>query len=676
MMRLFRRGVGLCFLLALCLSPLALQAQDNSLTAVGSGIVAPLFQVLAQAASVDVNVTVNGTSTGFEQFCNNSADIELANRAISVAEDAACGSSKVAYLEMLIGHSIAAFVANPADSVTQCLSSADIAKLLAPSASGQITNWKQVNADYADKPLSVYLPGRNTRAYTLIDSLVEGVGLRADAQSSTDTETIAAVSSTAGAVGVVDLASAQAAGDKVTILQLNNAQNAGCASPSAEAVEGRTYTAGERLFAYVNSASLAKSGLKDLLTRIASGADSATVESAGYSAPTAKALSEDSDILTQNKTGRQFSKDVTEFNIPSDVNGKVVIAGAAEGLTYIRSLTGTATAAYAQLTADTTLIGDPNGFRRMCNGEVDLIVATSDLPADKVTDCNANNIQTMTIDLGSQATVMVANASSAFLTCLAPSEIAAIWTNGEVPAVSTPEATASADATAEPTAEATAAATAETNITPEATGAAASGSWNTINAAFPDQPITLFIPAASSDEGDLLTSKTVGAATPLKDSANVNADALYRAAAVGNVEGGITFMTWADYQKVVAANQANIQLISVGEGSNCVQPSAATITDGSYLLSQPLKLIVRTSTLARPDVQSLLWLMASDANYTLIQNADLTGLEFGQLPDLRDTLQKAFNDAAMAATLATPEATAAATVEATAQATAEATPAS
>ncbi len=663
MMRLFRRGVGLCFLLALCLSPLALQAQDNSITAVGSGIVSPLFQVLAKAASVDVKVTVNGTTTGFNLFCNNSSDVALANRAISVAEEAACGSNKVAYLELLIGHSIAVFVANPADSITQCLSSTDVTKIMAPSASGQITNWKQVNADYADKALAVYVPGNNTRAYALIDSLVEGVGLRADAKSSTDTDTIAAVSGTPGALGLVDLASAQAAGDKVKILQLNNSENAGCASPSAETVEGRTYTAGERLFAYVNTASLAKTGLKDLLTRIASGADSATVESAGYSAPTAKALSEDADILSNLKTGRQFSKDVTEFNIPADVNGKVTIAGAAEGLKYVSSLTAAATKTYAQLTADTKLVGDPNGFRRMCNGEVDLIVATSDLPADKVKDCDANNIKTMTIDLGSQSTVLVANARSTFLTCLAPAQIAAVWTNGEVPAVSTPEATA----------EAAAVATADANATPESTAAAAaSGNWNQISASFPDQAITLFVPAASSDAGDLLTARTVGAATPLKDSANVNADPLYRAAAVGNVEGGLTFMTWAEYQKVVAANQANIQLVGVGEGSSCIQPSAATIADGSYPLSRPLKLIVRTSVLNRPDVQSLLWLMASDANYSLIQDAGLTGLDFGQLPDLRDTLQKAFNESAMAAALATPEATSAAT----AQATSEATPAS
>ena len=161
-------------------------------------------------------------------------------------------------------------------------------------------------------------------------------------------------------------------------------------------------------------------------------------------------------------------------------------------------------------------------------------------------------------------------------------------------------------------------------------------------------------------------------AAPLRDGINVNTDPLYRAAAVGNVEGALTFMTWAEYEKVVATNQANIQLVAVGDGSNCVQPSEAAIADGSYPLSQPLKLIVKESTLIRPDVQSLLWLLASDDRYTLIQNAGLAGLNFGDLPALRDRLQNAFNEAAMAAALATPEATA----QATEAATAEATPAS
>ena len=79
--------------------------------------------------------------------------------------------------------------------------------------------------------------------------------------------------------------------------------------------------------------------------------------------------------------------------------------------------------------------------------------------------------------------------------------------------------------------------------------------------------------------------------------------------------------------------------------------------------------------MARQEVQSLLWYIASDDNYALLASNGFTGISFAALPDLRDRLQQDFvtaaNEAAAAAlraAQATPEATAAA------EATSETTP--
>jgi hypothetical protein len=128
-------------------------------------------------------------------------------------------------------------------------------------------------------------------------------------------------------------------------------------------------------------------------------------------------------------------------------------------------------------------------------------------------------------------------------------------------------------------------------------------------------------------------------------------------------------MSWPEYQQVLANKQANIQLVGVKNGNDCVQPSAETIASGKYLLSRPAKLIVSETALAKPEVQSFLWYIASDANYKSLDEAGFVGVSFGSLPGLRDTLQNAYTAAATAALKAaeaTPEATKEATPEATA----------
>src|SRR5690606_19009671 len=147
---------------------------------------------------------------------------------------------------------------------------------------------------------------------------------------------------------------------------------------------------------------------------------------------------------------------------------------------------------------------------------------------------------------------------------------------------------------------------------------------------------------------------------------------LHRAAGTAHVEGAPTYMHWAEYQRVLDNNQANIQLVSVDAGDGCIEPSLATIEDGSYPISEPFYLYVKQSSLVRPETQGFLWTALSDANYTALTNAGFVGLEFGELPDTRTALQQLFAEAeANAAVQAevTPEPE---TAEATPEATEEA----
>jgi phosphate transport system substrate-binding protein len=651
-MKSLQRQVGIIILLALITSVGFTSAQENSTaTVVGSGIVVPVLQSVAAESGTPVTLeaTITGTNRGFEMFCQGEADITTSTRTITAAEDSQCTQNNVAYTELLIGHNILAFIAKADATFSQCLTSANLSAIFPPSAQGQITNWQQVSPENPNIRLNVLVPASDTATYGVLDNLIPGDGIRADASSQADETTIMAVGADAGAIGVVSLKSAITAGDTVKILELSTNDVVGCTVPSVDNVEAQAYTAAEDLFVYVNNAGMEKAGLKDMLTFVGSDQAAAAIDGLGLSPSSANIYATNLASLEGTGETRPFSSTTTAFQIPLDVAGAVNVAGATSGRTYLSDAATAFQGLYSQVTVDVKTLGQPAGIRRLCNGEIDIAIVNSDLTAEQTQNCDANNITTFPIDLGKQVVVLVGNASSSQLACLTSAQLKTTW---------------------------------------EAVSGNAVTNWNQVESSFPDQEITLFAPNLGNSSTDLLMIKAAGIDIPARDDSQFDDDPLYRAAATANVEGGLTYMTWAEYQQVLANNQERIQLVSVDGGNGCVAPSEATIADGSYPLTQSAKLLVSQKSLTNSPVQSFLWYLASDENYGLLESSGLTGISFGRLRTLRDALQKAFLDAAQVAVEATPEPIAEATTEATSEpiieatteatvgATAEATPSS
>jgi len=115
-MKFLPRGAGIFFLLALIIAPATIFAQENApITVVGSGVVSPVFQALADASKTEAKIEVNvtGTNGGFTAFCAGQVDITTANRPISVAEDGTCTANGVNYVELLLAEHILAFRVSP-----------------------------------------------------------------------------------------------------------------------------------------------------------------------------------------------------------------------------------------------------------------------------------------------------------------------------------------------------------------------------------------------------------------------------------------------------------------------------------------------------------------------------------------------------------------------------------
>jgi phosphate transport system substrate-binding protein len=606
-MRFFPRMFGIFILFALASQPVTLNAQsaEEVITVVGSGIVEPLFTGLAAVGEVDINlsVSVTGTATGFNRFCSGEADITLANRVINSAEISNCVANDITYIDLLLGHDVAALITNPQADFIFCLDIEQLNLALAPSSQNEITNWNQILEEAEDIPLSLYLPGEATSTYAIMDRIIEGDGIRTDSVTALTENIIAAVAENIGALGIVPLPTAQAAGDIIRIVELDAGDIPGCRQAGAEDVEDNLYPAADKLYAYININSLEKGSLADMLEFTISDQAKAVVENLAFISPTQAAYQLNRDQLEAALTGAPVPRATDDFTLPTGLAGDVILGGAAGGYPYAQALANNFRNLNPDITVDIRIQGEPVGFRRLCNGEIDMAFAYRDLTPEEVTNCEANNIATINIDLGSQAVVLIANSDTEFLSCLTTEALTSIWS-----------------------------AAAGENIV----------SWNQVDMAFADLPMTLFAPALGDLKADLLLNQASGQASAIRADTEQNNDPLYRAAATANVEGSLAFMSWLDYLAVRANNQDRITLVAIDRGDGCITPSLETITNQSYALARPLRLIVNSDALANPEVQAFLWFLASNESYPLLEDNEILGLRFGDLPALRASLQTAF----------------------------------
>ena len=611
-MNLVARRATFALLLVFCIiSSITLAQDDDTVTIIGSRVVTDVIQAGLDSGGLEAQVELSptGTTSGFAAFCSGEAEITAATRPISVDEEANCQLNNVNFDEYLIGYDVVAVVGHPELAAIECLSSFDLSEILSPSAQGQDVNWDMMAVDGVSGSITPYLLPDNTTAYNLIDGITDGVGLRTDATVlDTDTEIIASVSTTPGALGIVRYSALEASGVDLHTFAISNAELGECYTPDQETIGTRQYPVAQRLFVYANRDS-ASVDLDTALPFITSADLAESITNAGLTAPSEDVYALNATVLAGEveEEGRQFSLDVTAFEIPASVFGTIELGGMALTTDYIQNITTFFNQAYPGVTINTDIEGSVSAFRKLCNGEVGLITSEKPLPEDVVQNCAANNIATQTIDLGQQAVVVLANAQDAYLECLTMDQMLTIW---------------------------------------QASSADTVVNWSDVSADFPEEEMLLISPAANASYIDRVLTPADGAVLPIRlDVAEENRDPLYRGTAVANAQGTLTFMLWSEYQALIDSEQAGFQLVSIDGGNGCVSPTVESITDGSYPYSIDNLLIVTEAALTTTEVQSVLWFIFSDENYSLYESAGFVGIEFGELPELRGDLQDLYEQA-------------------------------
>jgi phosphate transport system substrate-binding protein len=148
--------------------------------------------------------------------------------------------------------------------------------------------------------------------------------------------------------------------------------------------------------------------------------------------------------------------------------------------------------------------------------------------------------------------------------------------------------------------------------------------WSDLSPGWPQEEIHLYGPGTDSGTFESFTKAIVGEEGMSRADYTANENDNRLVTGVQQDEYALAYFGYAYF----AENKDRLKLLGVDGGSGCVQPSEATIRDGSYSpLSRPLFIYVRKSSLARPEVVTFVRFyleqsgaLASDVGYVPVSD--------------------------------------------------------
>ena len=603
MTKLKIRASALTLLLLLAVAGVALSQDAESISVIGSAIVNPLVEALAEDNGRPVDIRTMGTAAGIDQFCNGAIDLATATRAISEAESVICAANEVDFSEFILGHRIVAFIAG-VDVPLECLPEFQLDALLKPTASNAATDWTFYDPE-SELALTLILPRDDQIEYAIVDELVVGDGLRRDVQSYSDSaEAIGLVREAAGALAIVPWSEGLASAEGIKLLEFSGEEAVGCASPSAESVESDEYSAALSLRLYVNRARLdASQSLSELMQFMLDEANAPLIAARGITPATSAGYALNAAVLADAEAETQFDLSFDIFERLDELSGEITIVGAANSFAVLERVSEDLSVRSESFEVAFKLAGRDAGVASVCGNEADIAAVDAEVVLGAEAACEASDIVAHGLNLGAEATVLLANASDDYASCLSSAQIARLW---------------SAESTESVT------------------------NWSQLDSSFPEQDLTLFGLRTLGTETDILLQGAGEVIPPIRRDTEKDFSPLYRAAAVANVPGALTYMAWADYQDVLENEQANIKLVAVDDGAGCIVPTTVTIEDGSYPLSRSASLLVGEASLADINVQAFLWQLFDEDNWFFVEDAGFIGVSRLDLPIIQRQLRQRF----------------------------------
>jgi phosphate transport system substrate-binding protein len=248
-------------------------AADKIVKIDGSSTVYPITEGVAEdfqkakKGAVKVTVGISGTGGGLKKFCRGETDIANASRPIAKKEIEACKEGGVEYVELPVAYDGIAVVVNPKNTWVTSMTVADLKKMWEPDATGKITKWNQIRADWPDVPIKLFAPGVDSGTFDYFTEAIVGKprASRTDMTTSEDDNVLVhGITGDKGAIGYFGYSYYAENPKKLKLIGIDAGK--GAVFPSDKTIMDGTYSPLSRpLFIYVNKKSIDKPEVKEFV---------------------------------------------------------------------------------------------------------------------------------------------------------------------------------------------------------------------------------------------------------------------------------------------------------------------------------------------------------------------------------------------------------------------------
>jgi phosphate transport system substrate-binding protein len=216
--------------------------------------------------------------------------------------------------------------------------------------------------------------------------------------------------------------------------------------------------------------------------------------------------------------------------------------------------------------------GTGGGFEKFCAGETDISDASRPIKEDEeVPVCKKANVKYSEVQIANDG-IAVATNKGLEVDCLTTDQLKELWNKGSKVK-----------------------------------------SLSDIDSKLPGTQLSLYGPGTDSGTFDFFTDEINGEEGVTREDYEASEDDNQLVTGVTGDEGGLGYFGFSYAEQ----NIDNLNLVKVDAGDGCVEPSKATIQDGSYKpLARPLFMYPAAKSLARPEVKAFMDFVL--ANYTEI----------------------------------------------------------
>ena len=240
--------------------------------------------------------------------------------------------------------------------------------------------------------------------------------------------------------------------------------------------------------------------------------------------------------------------------------------------------------------------GTGGGFEKFCAGETDISDASRPIKDDEeVPVCKKAGVAYSEVQVANDGIAVVTNKELA-IDCMTTDQLKALWN-----------------------------------------GKSKVAGYKDIDPKFPDAKVALFGPGTDSGTFEFFTEVINGEKGDTRKDYSPSEDDNITVQGVSGDKGGLGYFGLSYYED----NADKLNLVKVDGGDGCVEPTAATVQDGTYKpLSRPLFMYPKAESLAKPEVKAFMdYVIANQA--TIAETSKIVPLTDEQLGRAKEALTAA-----------------------------------